>query len=217
MDFIRKTGSGGYCLKMDISKFYPSISHDILYNIVKKKIKCKDTLWLLEDIIFSLPGNKNVPIGNYTSQWLGNLYLNELDYYLKFELGVKSYLRYCDDFLVLHHDKRYLHELADVIGNFIHVHLDLKFSKCDVFPISQGIDFLGYRHFPKFILVRKSTVKWVKRRLQRLPILLDKGFITAEQYRSSIASTKGWLKWANSYHLSKCLGLESMGVAAIDR
>jgi retron-type reverse transcriptase len=78
MEFIREVGAGGYCLKMDCSKFYASINHDKLYDIVQHKIKCPDTLWLLKDIIYSIPGETNIPIGNYTSQWLGNLYLNEL-------------------------------------------------------------------------------------------------------------------------------------------
>jgi RNA-directed DNA polymerase len=117
MDFIRKVGREGYCLKMDISKFYPSLKHDILFDIVKKKIKCKDTLWLLEDIIYSVEGGYNVPIGNYTSQWFGNL-------------------RYCDDFLLFHEDKRFLNDMKDYIESYLKETLDLTLSKADVFPIS---------------------------------------------------------------------------------
>lgn len=210
MDFIRRVGADGYCLKMDISKFYPSINHDILYEIVKKKIKCRDTLWLLHNIIYSVDGDKNIPIGNYTSQWLGNLYLNELDQYLKHEHGVVNYIRYCDDFLILHEDKRYLHKMAQVIGEFINRELGMAFSKCDVFPIKRGIDFLGYRHFPRYVLLRKSTAKRIKHRLGALPDRLHRGDITRDQYRSSIASTMGWLKWANDHNFRNSIGIDRM-------
>ena len=207
MDFIRATGPGAYCLKMDIRKFYPSIDHDILFEIVQRKIKCPDTLWLLKDIIYSIPGGKNVPIGNYTSQWLGNLYMNELDQFLKHEMNIRHYIRYCDDFILLHQDKRFLHKMAEAIEVFLAERLDLKLSKNDIFPVRQGIDFLGYRHFPDHILVRKSTAKRIKRRMQDLPGQLSRGEITPDQYRSSIASTEGWLMWANSHNFKQSLGL----------
>lgn len=207
MDFIRAAGHGAYCLKMDISKFYPSIDHDILFGIVRRKIKCPDTLWLLGDIIYSIPGGKNVPIGNYTSQWLGNLYMNELDQFLKHEMKIRYYIRYCDDFVLLHQDKRFLRLVAEEIERFLAERLDLSLSKNDIFPVQQGIDFLGYRHFPNHILVRKSTAKRIKHRMQELPRKLARGEISLDQYRSSIASTEGWLLWANSHNFKQSLGL----------
>lgn len=208
MDFVRWNT---YCLQCDVSKFYPSIDHDILFDIVKRKIKCKDTLWLLEDIIYSFSGGKNVPIGNYTSQWLGNLYLNELDQVLKHQYHIKNYIRYCDDFLLFCNDKRYLGEMAKIIEDFLWERLQLEMSKCELYPVSQGVDFLGYRHFPRgYILVRKSTVKRVKKRLKELPVKLANGEITTEQYRSSLASTMGWLQWANSYNLRQSLNIDAL-------
>jgi len=206
MEFIRAVGSGAHCLKMDIRKFYPSIDHDILFDIVQRKIKCPDTLWLLEDIIYSIPGGKNVPIGNYTSQWLGNLYMNELDLFLKHEMKIEHYIRYCDDFILLHRDKKFLHRMSKEIEAFLADRLALELSKNDIFPVRQGIDFLGYRHFPNYILVRKSTAKRIKRRMKELPGQLSRGKITPEQYISSVASTKGWLMWANSYNFQQSLG-----------
>lgn len=198
MEFVRRHR---YCLKCDISRFYPSVDHDVLYEIIQRKIKCSGTLWLLKDIIYSMPGGTNVPIGNYTSQWFGNLYLNELDQYLKHEWRIKAYARYCDDFVLFHDSKAFLNEAACAIGEFIRNRLRLKFSRCDLFPVSQGVDFLGYRHFPRYILVRRSTAARVKRRLNVLPALLERGRITIESYRGSVMSTLGWLKWANSYNL----------------
>ena len=210
MEFIHRVGAGGYCLKMDISKFYPSVSHDILYGIAQRKIKCRDTLWLLRNIIYSVPGGHNVPIGNYTSQWLGNLYLNELDQMLKHEYKIKHYIRYCDDFLILHRDKGFLGEMAEVIEEYLNSRLKLKLSKNQVFPIRQGIDFLGYRHFPGYILLRKSTAKRVKKRLRQLPELFHEGRITRAQLQSSVASTKGWLRWCNSHNFASSLNLNSL-------
>ena len=210
MDFIRKVGKRGYCLKMDVRKFYPSINHDIMYDIVKHKIKCKNTLWLLKDIIYSFKGGYNIPIGNYTSQWFGNLYMNELDQFMKHGHQVKYYVRYCDDVVILHEDKNSLHEIAEISTDFISDRLDMSWGKCDIFPISQGIDFLGYRHFPEKILLRRSTAKRVKQRLKLLPARLARNEITHDQYRSSIASTMGWLKWANAYNLTNWLGIEQM-------
>jgi len=198
MEYVRKNK---YVLKCDISKFYPSVDHEILYKIIQKKIKCKNTLWLLKDIIDSFPGGKNIPIGNYTSQWFGNLYLNELDYYLKDKCGVKDYVRYCDDFCIFANDKNYLHKVAKRINKFINEKLLLRFSKCEVFPIKQGIDFLGYRHFNNYVLLRKSTTKRVKSRLEKLPKLFESGKITKDQFRSSVMSTWGWLKHANTHNL----------------
>lgn len=210
MQFIRQVGEKAYCLKMDISKFYPSIQHDILFNIVSHKIKCSNTLQLFHNIIYSIGNGKNVPIGNYTSQWLGNLYLNELDQWLKHVHKIKHYIRYCDDFLILHPDKCFLHDIREKIQKFLLTTLQLQFSKADIFPLKHGIDFLGYRHFLNYILLRKSTAKRIKRRLQKLPTFLKQGEISEDQYISSIASTLGWLKWANAYNFREASGIDNL-------
>jgi RNA-directed DNA polymerase len=204
MDWLRQYK---YCFKADIKKFYPSIDHEILKRIIQQKIKCPDTLWLINDIIDSCPGGKNTPIGNYTSQWFGNLYLNEMDMMIKHYHKQRAYIRYNDDFVIFSNDKIYLHYLKNWITCFLWEKLKLKFSRWSIFPVKQGVDFLGYRHFPNYILVRKSTIKRVKKRMAMLPHLLQANKITREQYQSSIASTKGWLQWANAYHLQKALNL----------
>lgn len=206
MEFVRRYK---YCLKCDISKFYPSVDHDILFDIIKRKIKCNKTLDLLANIIYSIGGGKNVPIGNYTSQWFGNLYLNELDQYIKHTHKIKPYLRYCDDFIVFSDNKKHLNDMVVVVKEFC-AKLKLSLSKCDLFPVTQGVDFLGYRHFNNYILLRKSTATRVKRRLKILPKLFKSGKISLESYRSSIASTYGWLKWANTNNLNISTRLDKM-------
>lgn len=207
MQFVRRNR---YCLKCDISKFYPSVRHDVLSSIVRRKIKCPGTLWLIDDIINSFPGETNVPIGNYTSQWFGNLYLNELDMFVKHELRCRDYLRYCDDFCLFSDDKGYLNECAARMEEFLQSRLGLRYSKRRLFPVSLGVDFLGYRHFPEYILLRKSTAKRVKRRLRILPALLEAGRVSMEQFRSSVASTKGWLQWANTRNFRLSIELDRL-------
>jgi len=207
MEFVRVNK---YCLKCDISKFYPSIKHDILFNILQRKIKCKDTLNLIKAIIYGIGGGQNVPIGNYTSQWFGNIYLNELDQYVKHVYKVKNYVRYCDDFLFFHNDKAELRRIAKYLKIFLDKTLGLKMSKCELFPVSQGVDFLGYRHFPKYVLLRKSTAIRVKRRLKILPKLLAAGRITLIYFRSCIASYTGWMRWANCHNLGLKLQLDKL-------
>lgn len=201
MEFVRKNK---YCLKCDISKFYPSINHEILKLIIRKKIKCKRTLNLLDTIIDSIDGETNIPIGNYLSQWFGNLYLNELDMFMKHDNKIKCYIRYCDDFLLFSNDKALLKEMAIKIKDYVENILKLRLSKCNLFPTSQGIDFLGYRHFSSgYILVRKTTAKRMKKRIRRLKWELAKKKITNDRALSVIGSISGWLKWANTYNLQK--------------
>lgn len=206
-EFVKKNK---YCLKCDIRKFYPSINQSILMNLLKRKIKCKDTLWLLENIVFSFNGDINVPIGNLTSQWFGNFYLTELDRFVKQELKIKSYLRYCDDFCLFNNDKKYLHYCKYKIEKFLKEKLDLNFSKCDIFKVIQGVDFLGYRHFNNYTLLRKSTAKRIIKRIRKLPDRLKSGNISIDYYRSAIASTYGWLKHANTYNLRKKLKIHEL-------
>lgn len=207
MDYVRKYK---YCFKADISKFYPSINHDILMRIIRRKIKCRQTLWLIENIVRSFPGHKNVPIGNYTSQWFGNLYMNELDQWLRHTKKYTPYIRYCDDFVVFSDSKQRLQQLRKDVEEFLLTNLQLKFSRWSVFPVTQGVDFLGYRHFPAYKLLRKNTAKRVKRRLERMPGRLMAGEITVEEARGSLASTKGWMQWANTHNLAIVAKLEQV-------
>lgn len=166
---------------------------------------------ILHHAIMNILEPTNVPIGNYLSQWFGNLYLNELDVYMKQDNHVKNYIRYCDDFLLFSNDKVLLKELAKKIEEFVTVKLKLKLSKCDLFPTSQGVDFLGYRHFPKgYILVRKTTVKRMKRRLRKLKWEIKTGRLAKDRAISVIGSLMGWLRWANTYNLKIKLQLEEL-------
>ena len=187
-----------YVLKCDMSKFYPSINHDVLKRVIRRKIKDNKLLTLLDEIIDShFPG---VPIGNYLSQWFGNVLLNELDDMVK-ECGIRCYVRYCDDF-VLFGDKKTLIPMADIIKEYTDKVLMMKLSKLQLFPSSRGVDFLGYRHFPDGkILLRKSTAKHMVKRIKSLRYEVIHGLIPLRRAQDIAASIMAWASWANTNNL----------------
>lgn len=185
-------GNTTYCLKLDIRKFYPSIDHDVLKHQLRRKFKDNDLLWLLDEIIGSAPG---VPIGNYLSQYLANFYLTGFDHWLKEEKGVKRYLRYADDIVILHSSKAYLHHLLADIRQFLRDNLKLELkANYQIFPVEdRGIDFVGYVFFHDYVLLRKSIKKNFARMMKR------------RRKPASVASYKGWTDHCNSKHLIKKL------------
>lgn len=177
-----------YCLKLDIKKFYPNVNHTILKQLLSKKFKDVKLLNILYEIIDSAEG---LPIGNYLSQFLANFYLTYFDHYLKEVLKVKYYFRYCDDIVIIHNDKDYLHNLKLQIEEYLNTELKLEIKdNYQVFSTEiRGIDFLGYKSFPDYILIRKD----IKLR-----------FIKMLKYNKnikSIASYYGWLIHANTKNL----------------
>ncbi len=115
--FIQKTGENYYVLKCDVSKYFPSINHKILKKCIRKKIADKKLLWLLDNIVDST--KEGIPIGNLTSQLFANIYLNELDEFVKYDLKIKYYIRYMDDFIILHESKQHLNKLRKDIKFFL--------------------------------------------------------------------------------------------------
>jgi hypothetical protein len=189
-----------YCLKCDISKFYPSVNHEVLKKILRHKLKDKRLLALLDDVIDSTHTDTNVPIGNYLSQWFGNLYMNELDTYTKQHWHIRDYIRYCDDFCFFSNDKDELRKIRAELPGYLANTLKLKLSKCQLFPTAQGVDFLGYRHFPRYILVRKKTAARIRRHLREVMHLLKQGRISQETAKAKVASARGWVQHANAHH-----------------
>ncbi len=206
VDFLRRSRQERekvYCLKCDITKFFPSINHHIMLKIIGKKIKCRNTLWLFERIIFNNsddrddPESKDMPIGNLISQWGANLYLNELDQHIKHTLKVKYYIRYMDDFLVLHDDCRHLHWLKKEISLFLADRLKLGLNpKSDIYPVSRGIDFLGYRIWYNNILLRKSSLVRATKRFKKFSRAYKEGLINLSDVRCSLTSWLGHCKHA---------------------
>lgn len=188
-----------HCLKCDVKKFYPSINHIVLKDIIRKKIKDSNLLWLLDEIINSAPG---IPIGNYLSQHFGNLYLSEIDHKMKEELRCKYYFRYCDDIVILHQNKKFLHEVKNQLVDWLaDLELELK-ENWQIFPVDdRSIDFLGYRFFHGYTLLRKNTATAFKRRMNLLKNHHNK-MISISKI-STVMSYYGWMKHANCLNLTR--------------
>lgn len=157
-----------YCLKMDIKKYFYSIDHSVLKELIKKKIRCKKTLCLLRKLIDSVD-NPGLPIGSLLSQLFANVYLNSLDHFIKEELRVKKYVRYMDDMIILSDSKLQLRYYLEEITNFAENKLHLKLnSKTQIFPLNRGIDFLGYRQFSFYRVLRKRVLRTNLKKFRKL-------------------------------------------------
>ncbi len=181
-----------FALKCDIKKFFDSIDHKILMEILCKKIKDNNVSGLLSEIVESYhPKGMGIPIGNLTSQIFANIYLNEFDQFIKHKLKVKNYIRYTDDFIIVSNNKNYLESLIYPIDNFLKLNLKLFLhpQKTLVRKYSQGIDFLGYVIFPHYLVLRTKTKKRVFQRINN----------------KNLPSYLGVLSHANSYELTKRL------------
>ncbi len=194
-------------MKCDISKFFDNVDGAILLGLLQKKIKDESTLWLLREIIRSNP--RGIPIGNLTSQLFANVYLNELDHFVKRELKERYYLRYMDDFIILGTDKNHLHGVKERIRVFLGERLKLSLhpKKAEIAPVDKGVDFLGYvlRDSKRFL--RKSTVKRFLKRRRRYRAMVQNGAMTEESYRRTMDSWRGYARFADAYGLIKKTGL----------
>lgn len=185
---LRDEAGTQYCLKLDITKFYPSVNHAILKRLLRRKFKDEGLLQLLEEVVDSAPG---LPIGNYLSQYFANFYLTGFDHWLKEEKGVRYYFRYADDLVILAPDKSSLHKLLAEIREYLRVNLKLEIKgNYQVFPVAaRGIDFLGYIFYHTHTLLRKR----IKKSFARL--------VATKPFLASIAAYYGWACHANANHL----------------
>ena len=193
-----------YCLKLDVRKFYPSINHEILKEVIRQKIKDPELLWLLDGIIDS--ADTGVPIGNYLSQFFANLYLSELDHLLKESYGVRYYYRYADDIVLLADNKEKLHGWLVAINDYLNDYRRLSIKKnYQVYPVeSRGGDFIGYVSYHTHVLARKKNKKALCRKVARL----RKRGLPDDEIRLQVASEMGFMSHCNSNNLLKILGMK---------
>lgn len=155
-----------YVLKMDISKFFYSIDKNVLYVLLSKKIKDDTLLKLTKTLIYSDNEKVGIPIGNYTSQYFANIYMNELDHFIKDKIGIKYYIRYIDDFILFTKTKAEAIVLFNVINSYLNNQLKLNLNpKSKYYPIKLEIDFCGYIIFPFHKLVRKRSIIQMKKKI----------------------------------------------------
>jgi hypothetical protein len=192
-----------YCLKLDARKYYPSIDHDILKAKYARVFKDKDLLWLLYEILDSTDGNVGVPIGNYLSQYSGNFYFSSFDHWIKEEKHVKHYHRYMDDIVIFAETKRELHQLKKEVDEYFQtkLHLTIK-DNWQIFPTYvRGVDFLGYRFFLNFTLLRKRTCQQMKKKLTKIMTKVASGKMMNYSEWCCINSYNGWAKHCDSFRL----------------
>ncbi len=198
----RNYGRDYYILKMDIKKFFYSIDHAILLMIMEEYIKDKKLLQFTELLIDSDDEIVGIPIGNYSSQFFGNIYLDKLDKFVKNHLKVKYYVRYMDDFVLLVKDRGEAIKLYLVIKKFLTDDLKLTLnSKSRYYPNSFGVDFCGYRIWSTHKLIRKGSKKRIKRNVCKWNELYDNGSLKEKDIVLSFNSWMGHVKHANSYTL----------------
>ncbi len=192
-----------YCLKIDIYHFYPSINREILKNQLRTKFKDKNVLWLMDLIINSMEGEKGLAVGNLSSQYFSNFNLSKFDHWIKETKKIKYYQRYMDDCIFLMSSKEELHKLLNEIIKYFEFNLDLKLkSNYQIFPVDdKGIDFLGYRSFRNYTILRKYTYKRFKYKILKITKLYKKYNNLTYSQICTINSYLGWLKWCNCDNL----------------
>jgi hypothetical protein len=218
-----------YVLQCDIQKFFQSISWDILLTLIAKTVHCQRTLDLIKKIVttheqtvrveqtqpslfspavcemqaVSVTERRGLPIGNLTSQLFANIYLNELDHFIKETLRERWYARYMDDFLIIHPDKSHLREVREKIRIFLKETLDLRLhpKKVTTKNVNEGVPFVGYRIFYDHMLVRGSTLRRMQKKYRNRVKLFRKGLISEEKLSQTHCAIRGHLKHANAHRL----------------
>lgn len=198
----RNYGDEYYILKMDIKKFFYNIDQRILYKILCQYIKDKKLLEITKLLLFN-DDKVGIPIGNYTSQYFANIYLNELDMYVKHILRIKYYVRYMDDFILLVRDKEEARKVYEKIKFFLNEKLKLELnSKSRYYPNKMGVNFCGFRIWSTHRLLRNRSKRKIKGKIKKWNDFNDRDSLDK---RKAIISLKSWLnhaKHANSYKLT---------------
>jgi retron-type reverse transcriptase len=209
-----------HILQCDIRRYFPSIDHEILKSLIRRKIKCPETLWLIELIIDHsnpqepiydyFPGDslftpylrrRGLPIGNLTSQFFANVYLTGFDHFVQSTLNC-AYIRYVDDFVLLHNDADHLATARPALESYLaNLRLKIHPIKSQQFATSIGTNFVGFRVFPTHIRVRNDNLRRGRRRLNRLHTSYRAGQIPLTQIEQSIASWEAHLKYGDTHHL----------------
>ncbi len=219
--FIKFARSSRYVLQCDIRKYFPSIDHEILKQIIRRKIKCQDTLWLIDTIIDGsnpqepvieyFPGDdlltpllrrRGLPIGNLTSQFFANVMLDNFDHFVKEKLRVKKYLRYVDDFALFGDDLEFLAQARLKIEEYLTgLRLKIHPIKNQLFETRHGANFVGFRILPDRIRVRNDNLRRARRRLKQLQADYACGEVSLGKLIERLQSWEAHLKHGDTYRL----------------
>jgi retron-type reverse transcriptase len=219
--FTQLARSHRYILQCDICKYFPSIDHEILKSLIRRKIKCPETLWLMdtlidrsnlqESIIQYFPGDDlltpverrhGLPIGNLTSQFFANFYLSGFDHFVKETLKVKHYLRYVDDFVFLSDDRHFLVDIRLAVEAYLRtLRLKIHPIKSQLFETKCGANFLGFRIFPTYSRVRLQNLRYARTRFKKMQQAYGNGEINLSEIQRSLQSWAAHLKHGDTHQL----------------
>src|SRR3989344_4302065 len=213
----RNLSSEGYCLKADIRHYFQEVNHEILMEIIKRKISDEKVIFLVRKILENRHSKrerdagfcikeKGMPLGNLTSQFFANVYLNELDQFVKHKLKAKYYIRYVDDFVILQSEKSQHEIWKKQIEEFLNkeLRLELHPEKSKIASLSEGINFVGFRNFYFFRLLRKRNIRNMKIKIKKF----QRGEISEEKFTEIFQGWNAYAKWASSFNVIKKLQLK---------
>jgi retron-type reverse transcriptase len=219
--FVGFARSSRYVLQCDIQKYFPSIDHEILKGLLRRKIKCPDTLWLIDTIIdnsneqypavehfggdsllYPLERRRGLPIGNLTSQFFANVYMNGFDHFIKEQLKVKKYLRYVDDFALFADDKEFLADARIAIEEYLAgLRIKVHSGKTQLFETKYGANFLGFCVLPDRIRVRTENLRRARRRIRKMHYEYVNNRIDIKKVSQSMNSWFAHLQHGDTYQL----------------
>ena len=206
MQHLERTWKDYYILKMDVRKYFQNIDKGVLYKILVKKIQDTKLLWLLKEIIYSNEGDIGLAIGNYTSQMFANIYLNEIDQYVKHVIHCKYYFRYLDDSICMFKTKEEAKEALEKIKKFLWNKLKLELNeKTQIFKNKQGINFCGYKINPYRLKIRDRGKRKLKKKIKELKYMIRTEKIDSKEARKYLCGHFGYIKYANVNNLSNKL------------
>jgi RNA-directed DNA polymerase len=209
MKHCKRIWNNYYIIKMDVAKYFQNIDKQILYKIISRKIKDDNLLWLTKEILYSNGTEKGLPIGNYTSQCFANIYLNELDQYMKHILKLKYSCRYMDDVVTIVKTKKEAIENLEKIRRFLKEKLDLELNaKTQIFKSRQGVNFCGYKINEYRLKIRDKGKRKLKRKVKYLENKIKQGKITSKRAQKYLCGHLGYIKIANVHTLEKLLFYE---------
>jgi retron-type reverse transcriptase len=223
--FIRYARNQQYVLQCDIQKYFPHIDHDILKSLIRRKIKCLDTLWLIdliidnsnpqESIVTYFPGDDllsplihrtGLPIGNLTSQFFANIYLNGFDHFIKENLKCRNYIRYVDDFAIFSNDKDLLKKYRLKIEHYLEkLRLKIHPIKSQISQTRHGVNFLGFRIFPDLIRIRSNSLKRARKRIKCQNQLYLNGKLSEAKFRKSLQAWQSHVSYGDTWRLQQQL------------
>ncbi|MBU2638071.1 MAG: reverse transcriptase/maturase family protein [Nanoarchaeota archaeon] len=200
----------GYALKADIKRYFDNVSHETLMNIISRKIADKAVLKLIWKILRNhniKSKSRGMPLGNLTSQFFANVYLNELDQFIKHRIKAKYYLRYVDDFVILHKSRLQLRKWKRQIEEFLKYKLLLELhpQKSKILPLGRGIDLLGFKCFFHFRILRRKNIRKMQKKIETFNLLCQENRTNTIHLMDSLQGWNAYAMHANSYKLRRII------------